>query len=73
MTDTHRGGSRSGVWGAVLLVCTLVAVPALSLLWPELTSEAVVGIDLGTTFSVVAVCVSGHVQVVEARPVFLHS
>ena len=71
MTDTHRGGgSRSGVWGAVLLVCTLVAVPALSLLWPELTSEAVVGIDLGTTFSVVAVCVGGHVQVVEARPVF---
>jgi molecular chaperone DnaK (HSP70) len=33
----------------------------------QLTSEAVVGIDLGTTFSAVAVCVAGKVTVVEVR------
>ena len=65
MPEAHRGGSRSGAWGVLLLCCTLVAVPALAFLWPELTSEAVVGIDLGTTFSVVAICVGGHVSVVE--------
>ena len=34
---------------------------------PQLTSEVSVGIDLGTTFSVVAVCQHGQVSVVEAR------
>ena len=34
---------------------------------PQLTNEVSVGIDLGTTFSVVAVCQHGQVSVVEAR------
>ena len=33
----------------------------------QLTSEVSVGIDLGTTFSVVAVCQHGQVSVVQAR------
>jgi rhodanese-related sulfurtransferase len=40
---------------------------ARSLASRQLTSEVSVGIDLGTTFSVVAVCQHGQVSVVEAR------
>jgi molecular chaperone DnaK (HSP70) len=52
----------------LLLLVALVLVPGLALLVaPDLASEAVVGIDLGTTYSVVAVCVAGKVSVVEVR------
>ena len=64
----HPGGQHSAGPGALLLLVALVLVPCLALLVaPDLASEAVVGIDLGTTYSVVAVCVAGKVSVVEVR------
>ncbi|KAK3273201.1 hypothetical protein CYMTET_18548 [Cymbomonas tetramitiformis] len=55
--------------GCVLTSLFVAAVlgPVLAVIAPEIVGETMLGIDLGTTFSVAAVCHRGHVEVV---PVF---
>jgi len=48
---------------ALLVVGAGIAIA--SVYFPELSKEVVIGIDLGTTYSVVAVCVGGIVNVIE--------
>lgn len=43
---------------------TVLSLPFFAVYFPQLTKEVIVGIDLGTTFSVLAVCIGGHVQVI---------
>ena len=72
MTSTQLGcvaraqhtGLRLALWRWRLLTTAGALSRVAS---PQLMSEVSVGIDLGTTFSVVAVCQHGQVSVVEAR------
>eukprot|EP00854_Cymbomonas_tetramitiformis_P022182 gene22182-26745_t len=52
--------------GCVLTSLFVAAVlgPVLAVIAPEIVGETMLGIDLGTTFSVAAVCHRGHVEVV---------
>lgn len=52
----------SGLGGVLLVVTSVVA--ALAVVVPEIVGEVTVGVDLGTTFSVAAVCAAGAVEVV---------
>ena len=62
-----RAGSGCGRQGWRCCGARADSGAAGSLASPQLTSEVSVGIDLGTTFSVVAVCQHGQVSVVQAR------
>lgn len=65
-----RMSERPSGWGFLPLLgvaAALLAAPALGVLAPALLTEASLGIDLGTTFSVAAVCQAGVVSVVQAR------
>jgi heat shock protein 5 len=55
-----------GVWGlwfsGILLIASL---PFINMYFPALTKQIVIGIDLGTTYSVVATCIGGEVHIIE--------
>jgi molecular chaperone DnaK (HSP70) len=55
-----------GVWGlwfsGILLIASL---PFINVYFPALTKQIVIGIDLGTTYSVVATCIGGEVHIIE--------
>lgn len=51
----------------LLLLVAVVAVPLLAHLVPSIVAETSLGVDLGTTYSVVAVCTAGVVSVIQAR------
>ena len=62
-SEESDGPGIMAMWFMGIIV--IAALPFANMYFPQLTKEVVIGIDLGTTYSVVAVCIGGEIQVIE--------